>query len=86
MKNDSAISRFSVDNNQETVTDLFDVEDCVAMIVDGLMEADNVPPEVWISLELLRTRLDDMAFRSLVYADNVRQLRDKNTEKSDSTS
>ena len=46
--------------------DLFDINDCLDQIVEGLDEATDVPPDVWMALNILRERLDDIQYRTLL--------------------
>jgi hypothetical protein len=52
--------------SQATIQDLFDLNDCVEQIIEGLEDADEVPRDVWDALSILRERLDDLQYRTLM--------------------
>jgi len=54
------------DATQESIQDLLDMEECLDMILEGLMDSDDVAPLVWDGMTDLRSRLDNLLFRSLL--------------------
>jgi len=61
---------------QDTLQDLFDMEDGMDQLIDGLMDTDDIPLDVWMALELLRDRLDVVRHRTMLSSACIRGVAD----------
>lgn len=61
-----ALTTITVDLNQKTLQDLFDLEDGMDQIVESLIDVDDIPNDVWYALEMMRNRIDALRERAIV--------------------
>lgn len=76
MDQEQKLGTFMINVNQDHLQDVFDIEDCLDQIMEVVLDEEINCPDMWIALQLMRERLDDMRERTLVTPQYVREVTD----------